>query len=437
MNVFKILLEADWVERIGWTLLHSFWQIALLAIVYAIISTLLRNRSANVRYICGSVTLFMMFVLPLGTYFLMPIDFVQESSNITIPSDMVEQPIGQPIEIAETFPNNLTLNKNSITTPILPHEFNETENEPALSSINSSGLGEQDYLLLLRPWLSTVTVVWLFGIVLFSLRPVWGWFHVRKLQHRGLSPLSEQLLQLAEQTAGKLGVKKAIRFLQSSLVEVPTVVGSLRPIILLPASAIMGLNVEEIELILAHELAHIRRHDYLVNLVQTVIEALLFYHPGMWWVSNRLRQERENCCDDIAISIGRNRAVYVQALARLEQQRQKTPATVLAATGGSLLARVRRLLVQPKTEFDYFNTAACFAGLTTLSLLVMFVGLTFATEDKKQGKETGEVETRTGNVAFGPESHGLQCRIVPVSSKSDDESPDITKKSIHFLMVMM
>ena len=107
-----------------------------------------------------------------------------------------------------------------------------------------------------------------------------------------------------------------------------------------------GLSASEIELILAYELAHVRRHDYAVNFVQIVIEALLFYHPGMWWISNQIRRERENCCDDVAVSFSGDRSRYVRALARLEEQRSATPSVVLAATGSSLLHRVRRLLGQ-------------------------------------------------------------------------------------------
>ena len=87
------------------------------------------------------------------------------------------------------------------------------------------------------------------------------------------------------------------------MVEVPTVIGWLRPVVLMPASALSGMGPQQLEAILAHELAHIRRHDYLVNLLQTVVETLLFYHPAVWWLSGRIRVERENCCDDLAVSL--------------------------------------------------------------------------------------------------------------------------------------
>jgi S1-C subfamily serine protease len=227
-----------------------------------------------------------------------------------------------------------------------------------------------DLLSALRPYLPWATAAWLAGVMLLSLRPFWGWLHVRRLKRHGLSPLSETLDRAGESLMQRLGVSRAVRFAQSTLVEVPAVVGYLRPLVLLPASAILGLSTSEIEMVLAHELAHVRRHDYLVNLAQTVIEALLFYHPGMWWVSSQIRFERENCCDDIAVALCGTPASYVRALARLEEQRSATPATVLAATGGSLVIRVRRLLGQPHNEFGYRNATSWLAGLVTSVILI-------------------------------------------------------------------
>src|SRR5205814_4150217 len=124
--------------------------------------------------------------------------------------------------------------------------------------------------------------------------------------------------------------------------QVPAVVGWVRPIVLVPASVFTGLTAEQIEALLAHELAHVRRHDYLINLLQTVTETLFFYHPAVWWVSRAIRNERENCCDDLAVEICGNTLAYVRALTDLEQMRQGMPRLAMAADGGSLLSRVQR-----------------------------------------------------------------------------------------------
>lgn len=130
----------------------------------------------------------------------------------------------------------------------------------------------------------------------------------------------------------------------------PSVVGWLRPVILLPMSAVTGLAPDQLGAVLAHELAHIRRHDYLVNLLQMAAEALLFYHPAVWWVSGRIRVEREFCCDDLAVSVCQNAVTYARALSTLEKLRPAIPAIAMGSTGGPLLARIQRILGRQSAE---------------------------------------------------------------------------------------
>jgi hypothetical protein len=144
----------------------------------------------------------------------------------------------------------------------------------------------------------------------------------------------------------RVGVSRPVQLFISSLVEVPTVVGWLKPVILVPVGALAGLPPNHVEALLAHELAHIRRYDYLVNVLQNVAEAVLFYHPAVWWVSSQVRAERELCCDDIAVRASGDVLTYVHALAELESYRPAQSRHVLAANGGSLLNRIRRLVGQ-------------------------------------------------------------------------------------------
>src|SRR5439155_4572640 len=148
---------------------------------------------------------------------------------------------------------------------------------------------------------------------------------------------------LARLCAG-LSVIRPVRLLESAIVHVPTAVGIYRPAILLPASVFTGLPTRGLEALIAHELAHVRRHDYLVNLLQAVAETLLFYHPAVWWVSGRIRAEREHCCDDLAISATGDARSYARALVRLEEMRGSGPSLAVAAAGGNLWNRVVRLL---------------------------------------------------------------------------------------------
>jgi uncharacterized protein involved in exopolysaccharide biosynthesis len=174
-----------------------------------------------------------------------------------------------------------------------------------------------------------------------------------------------------------MGVSRPVRLVRSALIEVPLVVGWLRPVILMPASSLLGLTPAQIEVILVHELAHIRRCDYLVNVLQKVVETLLFYHPAVWWISRSIREEREHCCDDLVVRICRDRMVYAQALFRLEQLRAVPAELALAATGGSLLRRVQRLLAASPDHWPVGPKEFGGLALVALGCVLFFSGLCF------------------------------------------------------------
>src|SRR3989442_1351220 len=173
-----------------------------------------------------------------------------------------------------------------------------------------------------------VTLTWLAGVVLLLARMAGGWWHVRRLHRPALATSSSGWQTTCRRIAYRLGLPASAHVVESARVDVPTVVGWLRPAILLPVAAMATLTPAQVEAILAHELAHIRRHDYLVNLLQTVAETLLFYHPAVWWLSKRIRAEREHCCDEVAVSLCGDAVAYAKALAELEAWR--TDSTVLA-----------------------------------------------------------------------------------------------------------
>ena len=221
-----------------------------------------------------------------------------------------------------------------------------------------------------EPLLPTLILIWIAGVSLLSLRLLTGWIWVQRLRARGNAPAAEAWQRMATRLSRRLHISRAITLLESTLVDVPTVIGWLKPVVLLPASAVAALSPQQLEAILAHELAHIRRHDYLVNLLQTLVETLLFYHPAVWWLSRRIRIERENCCDDLAVSLCGDPVAYASALADLESLRSETAPThhiAMAATGGSLLHRIRRLLGAPSSHSG--RGPAWLAGSVALLLI--------------------------------------------------------------------
>jgi GWxTD domain-containing protein len=198
-----------------------------------------------------------------------------------------------------------------------------------------------DYL----PWLAPF---WIAGVMFFHLRGVASWLFARRLGRKGVCAATASWQALLDRLAARVRVSRPVTLLESCLAEVPVVIGYVRPVILMPVGLLAGLPAGQVESILLHELAHIRRHDYLVNLLQIVVESLVFYHPAVWWISGVIRSERENCCDDVVVATQGDAFAYAAALTALEQNRGAVREAVLAATGGSLVKRVRRLLVQPE-----------------------------------------------------------------------------------------
>ncbi len=184
---------------------------------------------------------------------------------------------------------------------------------------------------------------WIFGVLAFSLRAIGGWLMVRDLRRKCDEQIAPALLRTCRSLQQHLGIQRAIQFCVSSSLTVPAVVGWFRPVILLPLSALSGLSAEQLEAVIAHELAHIRRLDAFVNLFQIGVETLFFYHPAVWWVSRSIRDEREHCCDDVAVSLLGNPLDYAKALTLMEEWRS-LPDFALAVNSRPLKTRIERIL---------------------------------------------------------------------------------------------
>ena len=200
-----------------------------------------------------------------------------------------------------------------------------------------------------QPLLPAVVGLWLLGVIAFSIRLFGGWRFTARLRSTS-HPAPAEWQQTLERIAARC---RCCRYPERAcwfprLVDVPTVIGWLRPVILVPVEFLTGLSVEHITALLAHELAHIRRSDYLASILQSIAEAVLFYHPAVWWISGQIRAERELCCDDIAVAASGDVLTYVHALAELESLQPSRLKPALAANGGSLVNRIRRL-IEPGT----------------------------------------------------------------------------------------
>ena len=351
MPLLENLLSQGTIERLGWTLVHFLWQAMAVALLLAVLLRLLRRAGASVRYGAAYGALALMLILPLVT-----MQFVE----VTGPA-------------AEAGPLPDILHAEAVEpTPAILHTVRELpplEMTPPLETASVAvpvPLRER-VVTAVEPALPYIVFGWLAGVFGLSAWHLGGWTQLHRLKHRMAREAGRALCATLDELATKLGVRRAVTLLESALVEVPTVLGWLRPVILLPTSALTGLNPDQLRAILAHELAHIRRHDYLANIAQTVVEILGFYHPAVWWVSSRIRIERENCCDDLAVQVCGNSLQYAKALTSMEEIRHSRTDLALAASGGSLMARIARLLGRPVGDDRRF---AWLPGLIALLLVV-------------------------------------------------------------------
>jgi beta-lactamase regulating signal transducer with metallopeptidase domain/Leucine-rich repeat (LRR) protein len=339
----KVLLAFWWpdssgiVERFGLVLLHSLWQFAFLALLASVIAKALRG-SSTARYGVFSVAMALSVAAAAATWLLALAGTLNRESQAAI-STVPHAPAFLP---ADRLPSNTegsskALNLDSAAASAMLEVPRGTSDRPS-----APGWSEQAAVAL-RPWLAWIVAAWGAGVLLCSARPLLGWYTLRRLQRVGVLPTPDDVFSAAARISKRFGLNGTVNVWQSTLAQAPVVVGYLRPVVLLPVSLITGLPAAQLEAILAHEVAHIRRHDFVVNLLQTLVETVFFYHPAVWWLSRQIRIEREHCCDDLVVRLLGNPVEYGRALVAIEQLRCRNPLLALGATDGSLLARIRRI----------------------------------------------------------------------------------------------
>lgn len=340
-------LTGPLAQAIGWALLHLLWQGAVVAGILAATLALMSRRTANARYAVSCGALALLLVLAVVTAW-----------RAYTPAAVAPARTMSAIDATAAARQGSGLGSDPKALPSLAQPATWGERLNTLRSAAGSHL-------------PTIVFLWIVGVALLSARLLLSWLRVHRLTGSASQRARDQWQLAAIRLGDALGLRRAVTLLESAAIEVPTVVGWMRPFILLPTSTLTGLSPDQIEMILAHELAHIRRHDFLVNLLQAVVETLMFYHPAVWWMSRRVRQERENCCDDLAVSVCGNALQYARALTRLEELRGAASHPALAANGGSLLDRIRRL-VGSRAEANAMPPRWA-AALGVLSVLMMIL----------------------------------------------------------------
>jgi bla regulator protein BlaR1 len=324
------------LRALGWALSHSLWQGAVVAILLLIL--LPRLQTARQRYWAAYGALMVVLAAAAGTFIWMyePISDLAAGAGV-----QVNNP-----ENIFFFGSNQYLNTSLVESFSHWLESNHT----------------------------LVVAIWLIGFVFFFLRLGTGLWQVHRLRTRGVHALEAVWQEKVRALSHQIGVSRSVRLFESAWVHAPLTMGWLKPVILLPIGFVNHLSFAEVEAVLAHELAHIARRDWIFNLLQAFVESLFYYHPAVWWISQIVRRERENACDDVALAATGNPLAFARALVQIQEMAAPLPALALALSGKRrrpLLERVRRILNQaPQQQHQVMEKITATVILLALLALV-------------------------------------------------------------------
>lgn len=351
------LLNLTLTKALGIALFHSIWQGTLIALIMSILLSLVKRRHAKTRYLISLSALFLMFLLFLSTFFQGYENTKPEVSGLA----------GLTNEIAS---NDVIILSNDYGWVFQMKEF----------------------LLLNIQWIS---IAWAVGMALFVFKVLFGLRFTSKVKKSSRAINVPWVKEILEKSKVKAQYNRFVLIKESLLVHSPSVIGFLKPCIYFPIGLMNNLSETEVEAIIAHELAHIIRNDFLVNIIQSFIESLFYFHPAVWWISANIRVEREHACDDLAIRIIGDNLKYAKSLVYL-QELEKLAAPSLAMSFSNretpLFERIKRILNQPKNKHDMKQKT--FASIILLSSIIWIS----ATDAHQQNDELREPEYQIAEI---------------------------------------
>lgn len=396
MKLLREILPNNLLEAIGWGIIHSLWQGLIIALLLGVILLLLRRSSASIRYWLSSFSIVLMLVLFFGTV-------------IYLKHDLQKETPGQQL-------SRNVINNTTSESVLLPTGF---------SPDKQTFLGElSDYFKSNMP---LIVGLWFIGIIFFGLRFMGGIIYIQRLKYYYQQAVPEYWLNKLNNIKKSLGIRKNIRFCESGLASAPMIIGYFSPVILFPMGILSNIPVNQVEAILAHELAHIKRKDSLINILQSIIEVLMFYHPAVWWISSIMRTEREVLCDDAALNISEDSITYIKALASLEEIKHNSPAFALSILGNKkkLLTRINRIMGRKKQKFS-IKEALITAVMLVLSITFISAGVL------QKDKDSGNMLQDTEKMRFPDTTQQMNSSSSESEDNIDSQELESQKESIDF-----
>lgn len=382
MKKLTDIINYNTSSALGWTLIHSIWQGFAILLVFGILYYVFKLSVTRYRLGIGALTL--QFVAAIATFFTI---YQPISTSTTLQSK-------------KAFGDFLFNNPNLIFTPKRLTFFQQIE-------------------FFLQNNLDVFVMIWLVGTTLLLLRLVVGFTHVQSLKVQQVHPISADIQALMNTLLEKTQMPATIKLLESARATVPMTIGWIKPVVLLPVGIASGLTINQLEAILAHELAHIKRYDYLVNIFQNFVEILFFFHPATWFISGKVRDERENCCDDFAVEICGDSLVLAKALTQVASyQQQPRLAMAFGAKRQTFMDRIKRIIgINDSKPMSYGNWAAVLG-----MILVVALGVTYAQKEIKKDSPTAKDEKSMVSKVSDIDN------VVPITVADNLEMPADTSK---------
>jgi len=344
MRILSDLLNESIVNAFGWTIFHILWQGTFIAMFTGLLLRFINRKSSQLRYVISLCSLFVIVGLSVFNF----VNNYEDKSHALNQNLVVSNETVNSLELPVKVFSNLDTKISE--TGILKSVFNGIDN--------------------LSGYFPLIVSLWFIGVGIFLIKFVFSYLYSSRLRTVGIIDIQDEWLQKFNKIRNNLHVKKIVRFIESTLIKVPIVLGYLKPIVIIPAEMLSGIPTNQIEAIIAHELAHIRRNDYIINVIQTIIETVFFFHPAVWYLSSKIRNERENCCDDIALTVCDGSLVYAKALVSIQDLSLEKHYAAVAFSGRKkhLLNRIKRMIMKPKGKSNF--TDKIIAATIILSAIV-------------------------------------------------------------------
>ena len=354
------------IDALSWMLVHSLWQGLLLAVVAGIVVLFTKKASPSFRYNLFSAISVIFIAATMVTFL----------GRLNSNKEIVLQHTSDATSITNAFidPVPVVAEEQAGFIPGIIRFFNEHS--------------------------AVIVFIWLLVIGFRCFRLIGGLYSIRKIKRSGIAPDDDHWTKRTKELCTQLGITKQVRFFQSAITRVPMVLGHIKPIILFPAGVLVSLSPSEIEAILIHELAHIRRNDYLANIIQSFLEIVFFFNPAAIWVSGLIKAERENCCDDIAVARASNKRNYINALLSFQEYHLNLPqhVTAFGRRRDHLLHRVKRIIYNNNKTLNAMEKLFLASGLLVTGLLVFAFSSNAPNQNKKQTASITQVKNSAGTI---------------------------------------